>query len=514
MSASNAENTKRIAKNTLMLYVRMLFTMVVSLYTSRVILSALGVVDYGINDSVGGLVGMFSIISSSLSAAVSRFLTFELGKEDKENLKRIFSTSVLIHICLALVVFALMESIGVWFLINKMTIPQERITAAQFVFQASIISFMINLFSVPYNASIIAHEKMGAFAYIGIFQVIMNLINVSIVAYAPFQFDHLIVFSFLSVLLNIAIQIIYIVYCRTRFEECRISLVFDRHSLKSIGAFAGWNFIGASSAILRDQGGTILLNLFYGPSANAARAVAGSVNRAVSAFASNFMTAINPQITKSYASGDHEYMMSLISRSARFAFYLLLILSLPILFNTYDILDVWLKDVPNHSVLFVQLILVFTLSESLSSPLITAMLATGNIRNYQLIVGGLQLMNLPISYLLLKLGTIQEIVIVVAIILSVICLIARVIMLHGMIGLNVTAFASNVVLNVIYVCIAAISVPLILHLMLPHCWWAVIVSCVACIITSSLSVLYLGCTKIERDFILDKLVLIISKFRK
>lgn len=511
---SNEENNKRIAKNTLILYVRMLFTMIVSLYTSRVILSALGVVDYGINDSVGGLVGMFSIISGSLSAAVSRFLTFELGKGDKDNLRRIFSTSVIIHICLAFVVFALMETIGTWFLNNKMTIPYERIMAAQFVFQASIISFMINLFSVPYNASIIAHEKMGAFAFIGTFQVIMNLINISFVAYAPFRFDNLIVFSCLSVLLNLAIQIIYIIYCRARFEECKVSLVIDKYTLKSIGTFSGWNFIGASSAVLRDQGGTILLNLFYGPSANAARAVAGSVNRAVSAFASNFMTAINPQITKSYATGDNEYMMSLISRSARFAFYLLLILSLPILFNTYDILDIWLKDVPDHSVLFVQLILVFTLCESLSTPLITAMLATGNIRNYQLIVGGLQLMNLPISYLFLKMGAFQEVVLVVAIIISTLCLMARVIMLQSMIGLNARAFASNVVLNVSYVCIVALSVPLFMHIMLPHCWWAILVSCVTCIISSSISVLYLGCTKDERVFLLNKLILIISKFHR
>jgi len=497
----HSANTKRIAKNTLMLYVRMLFSMVVSLYTSRVILAALGVEDYGISDSVGGLVGMFSVISGSLSAAVSRFLTFELGRNDKDNLRRVFSTSVIIHIVLALIVFVLMETIGVWFLNNKMIIPENRVFAARFIFQASIFAFMINLLSVPYTASIIAHEKMGAFAFVGILQVLVNLMNVLFVAYAPFKFDKLIVFSCLSFALGLFLQVFYISYCRIKFDECRVLFVFDKNFLKDIGSFAGWNFIGASSAVLRDQGGAVLINLFFGPSANAARAVAGSVNRAVSSFANSFMTAINPQITKSYASGDREYMMSLICRGARFSYYLLLVLSLPILFDTYNILDLWLDDVPSHSTLYVRLILVFTLCEALSYPLITAMLATGDIMKYQFIVGGLQLLNLPISYALLKIGLFQEIILVVSISLSLICLLARLLLLRNMIDLDVRAYLTNVILNVCFVTICAVIPPCIMLYWYPNVSIMPFLCFLCSFFTASISVFFVGCSKEERLFI-------------
>ena len=328
---NQSENTKRIAKNTLMLYVRMLFGMLVSLYTSRVVLQALGVEDYGIYNVVGGFVAMFSMISTSLSSSVSRFLTFELGRGDMEQLKKVFSTSLCIHLALAGIVFLAAESVGVWFLNTQMTIPADRLYAANWVFQASLVAFMFGLFSVPYNASIVAHERMTVFAYFGILDIILRLFIILFIAYAPFHFDRLIVYSLLLVVLGISMQAVYWIYCKRHFEECHLQFRFYRDTWKAMSAFAGWTFIGCTAGLLKDQGVNILLNLFIGPVINAARAIAGSVNNALSSFAGNFMTALNPQITKSYAAGDYSYMFSLVERGSRFSYYILLIFLPPVI---------------------------------------------------------------------------------------------------------------------------------------------------------------------------------------
>ena len=376
-------NNKRIAKNTLLLYFRMLFLMLVSLYTSRVVLNALGVEDFGIYNVVGGVVAMFTMLSGSLSAAITRFITYELGTGNQENLKKIFSSAVTIQIGLAVVIILLAEAGGVWFLNVKMNIPEARMIAANWVFQFSILTFAINLISVPYNASIIAHERMSAFAYISILEAIGKLAIAYLITVSPI--DRLIFYALLMCVVALLIRLVYGYYCKKHFAECTYHFLWNKNLLKRMFGFAGWNFIGASSAVLRDQGGNVVINLFCGPAVNAARGIAFQVNTAVHGFVTNFMTALNPQITKSYASGDREYMMTLIFQGARLSFYMLLVLSLPILVNTHYILALWLKIVPEHTVLFVQLILLFGLSESISNPLITAMLATGKIRNYQII---------------------------------------------------------------------------------------------------------------------------------
>lgn len=434
--SNTTENNKRIAKNTLLLYFRMLFLMAVSLYTSRVVLNALGIEDFGIYNVVGGVVAMFSVLSGSLSAAISRFITYELGKGNQENLNKIFSSAVTIQLGLAGIIILLAETIGIWFLNVKMNIPEVRMEAANWVFQFSILTFAINLISVPYNASIIAHEKMSAFAYISILEAVGKLFIAYLITITPM--DKLIFYAILMCVVALIVRFTYGNYCKRHFNECTYHFIWDKQLLKSMFSFAGWNFIGASSAVLRDQGGNVVINLFCGPAVNAARGIAFQVNNAVNQFVGNFMTALNPQITKSYAAGDRGYMMTLIFQGARLSFYMLLLLSLPILVNTHYILALWLKIVPEHAVLFVQLILIFALSESISQPLITAMLATGKIRNYQIIVGGLQMMNLPLSYILLRLGYFPEVVIVIAICISQCCLAARLILLRGMIGLSIT----------------------------------------------------------------------------
>lgn len=510
--SNTSANNKRIAKNTLLLYVRMLFMMAVSLYTSRVILHTLGVEDFGIYNVVGGVVAMFSVISGSLSSAISRFITYELGKGDKEKLIRIFSSSVTIQIALGLIIGILAESVGIWFLNTQMTIPVSRMYAANWVFQLSILTFIINLISVPYNAAIIAHERMSAFAYISILEVISKLIIVYLLWISPI--DKLIFYAILMTTVALIIRFVYGYYCKRHFEECIYHFVFDKELLKKMFGFAGWNFIGAASAVLRDQGGNIVINLFCGPTVNAARGVAYQVNNAISGFVSNFMMALNPQITKSYASGDRAYMMTLIYQGARLSFYILLLFSLPVIINVHYILSLWLNIVPEHTTSFVQLVLIFAMSESISNPLITAMLATGNIRNYQIVVGGLQMMNLPISYFLLRNGCIPEAVLIVAICISQCCLAARLYMLRGMIGLSVREYIGKVYVNVLVVTILSAIIPFVLSFCLKETFVNFFIICVIAILCTFTVMYFVGCNKKERQFILSKIIAIKGKLKK
>lgn len=510
----HSENTKRIAKNTLMLYGRMLFSMVVSLYTSRVVLNTLGVVDYGIYGVVGGFVAMFSLISSSLSSAVSRFLTFELGRCDKDRLSKAFSTSLLIHIVLAVVVFVIAETVGVWFVNNKMTIPADRLYAANWVFQASILSFMFGLFSVPYNASIVSHERMSAFAYIGILDTTLKLLVVLFIAHCKWYFDKLIVYSLLLVAVSVSLQFIYLMYCRKHFEECRLRVSFDKEFWKEISAFAGWNFIGCAAGILKDQGSNVLLNIFVGPLINASRSIASSVTGAVAGFAGNFMAALNPQITKSYACGDLIYAHYLVERGSRFSFYILMSLTIPILLETEFVLTIWLKQYPLHSISFVRLVLSLTLIDILSQTLITLQNATGKIRTYQLVVGGILLLNFPLSYVCLKAGFAPESTYIVAIIVAIVCLISRLFFLRKSANLSMSGFLKRVVLNVAMVLACSITVPLVIHELMPYGWERFLVVGTASVIMSAISVLFVGCNRSERSFIIRKAISIKEKFRR
>lgn len=487
--------------------------MLVSLYTSRVVLNVLGVEDFGIYNVVGGVVAMFAMLSGSLSAAITRFITYELGTGNQDNLRKIFSSAVTVQIGLAVLIVLLAEAVGVWFLNVKMNIPEARVNAANWVFQFSLLTFAINLISVPYNASIIAHERMSAFAYISILEAVGKLSIAFLIIVSPM--DRLIFYALLMCVVALVVRFAYGVYCKRYFEECTYHFIFDKELLKRMFSFAGWNFIGATSGVLRDQGGNVVINLFCGPAVNAARGIAFQVNAAIHGFVTNFMTALNPQITKSYAAGERDYMMILIFQGARLSFYMLLLLSLPVIINTHYILGLWLKIVPDHSVLFVQLVLVFAMSESISNPLITAMLATGKIRDYQLIVGGLQLMNLPVSYLLLRMGMFPEVVIVVAIVISQCCLVARLLLLRGMIGLSIRRYLVKVYVNVWAVTFVACIPSLLLAAMIQmeeSILNFILLSLVA-VFCTAIAIYYIGCNKAERHFVRDRICKIINKVR-
>ena len=458
-------NAKKIAKNTILLYIRMAVLLIVGLYTSRVVLSSLGESDYGIYNVVGGVVAMFTIISGALSSAVSRFITFELGRGGKR-LSAVFRCAILVQLLLAVIVVAAGEPSGLWFIGDKMTIPPERVPAARIVLQFSLLTFVINLLSVPYNAAIIAHEKMGAFAAVGLFEGFAKLAVALLLAVSPI--DRLVWYAALMCVVAVCVRISYTIYCRKHFTECRKiwrNGVFRREDsrlLKEMFSFAGWNFIGVTAGVLKDQGGNILVNVFSpSPAVNAGRGVAMQLSGAVQGFVTNFMTAVNPQITKSYAAGDLKGMHSLMSKSAKFSYFLILFFALPLLFGMDWVLELWLKDVPEYAPIFARLLLVLVLSDSLSNPLITAQLATGDIKRYQLIVGGILLLNIPVSYILLKAGMGVEWVVVVAIALSQVSMFARLVLLRGMIGLDVKSYLKDVWFCALMVTVYACVPPLL-----------------------------------------------------
>lgn len=487
---------KRIVKNTMLLYIRMGVMMIISFFTARITLNALGVTDYGINNVVGGLVSMFSLISSSLSSSVSRFMTFGLGKGDKKELNKIFSTSINIHIILAVIVVIAIESFGIWFLENKMVIPHERLEAAHWVLQCSALMFAINLLSVPYNAAIIAHEKMGVYAYFTLFDAFSRLAIIFAIKY--YGGDKLILLATISLIPTLIKQLYYWNYSKKNFEECTYHATWDKRVFKEMFGFAGWNFIGCTAGLAKDQGVNIAINLFTNPAVNAARGIAMQIKNIIGQFISNFLVAISPQITKEYAAGNLKRMHTLIFKSTRFSYYLFLFLSLPILLEVETILYIWLGQVPEHTVLFTRLVIILSLAEIISNTLITAQNATGKIRNYQLVVGGILLMNFPISYILLKIGYIPEITVIVAIIISQVCLMARLSFLRHSVKLDITSFLKNVYCNIIMVSIVAAILPYICHLFIEGRLARLFTVGIVSIVTSGLSMYFIGCDKEER----------------
>lgn len=514
ISNNKQTNNRQIAKNAMALYFRMIVMMLIGLYTSRVIINALGVTDYGIYNVVGGFVSMFSLVSSSLVSSVSRSLTFELGTGNKEKLKRTFSTSIYVLLGLSLILILLLEVVGVWYLNNKMVIPADRLYAANWCFQLSVITFVLGLINAPYSASIISHERMDVYAYFTIMDAIFKLVICYAVIHSPI--DKLIMYGILLCFIHVVNQIIYVVFCKHHFEECRFKWIFDKTLFKSLFSFAGWNFIGCSAAVLRTQGATLLLNWAGGPVVNAANGVANSICNIVNNFVSNFTQAFNPQITKRYAAQEYESLMNLLIYGSKFSYFLLLLLVLPIAFNAKFILELWLGIVPEHTVSFVRLIIVFMLAEAVSRPIITAKNATGEIRNYQIVVGGILLLMLPLSYIGIKMGLPVEIVPFCNAATACLAVFARMYMLRGDFPCwSSRVFVTKVLLNVSFVTIVSAILPFFTYWHLEYGWHNFIITSVLSVICTCISILYIGCNEQERLMIMSKTKgMVISVYKK
>lgn len=494
---SNSTNNKRIAKNAMLLYFRMLLTMGVTLYTSRVVLEVLGIEDFGIYNVVGGVVVMFSFLNSAMSSATQRYLSFELGRGNFEEHKKIFSITVNIHFLIAFVIVLIAETLGLWFLNTKLNIPESRMIAANWVYQFSIATFFMTVISVPYNAAIISHERMNIYAYVSIFEVLAKLAVVYFIK--VLDGDKLTIYAGLLFAVATIVRAIYGFYCNRNFKECLYSWIWDRDRYKELLSYAGWNLWGNFAGVLMDQGLNMLLNIYFGPIVNAARGIAYQANAAVTSFVSNFQIALNPQIVKSYASDRKEYMQSLIFQGSRLSFYMLLILTLPIIFQTKMLLRWWLKDVPDSTVLFTQLLLINALVNSLSGTLMTAAQATGKIKVYQSVVGGILLLNVPISYILLKIGFDSYVIFYVLICISIIATFFRLLILDRLRILKLMSFLKHVIFQVTLVSlISTVVIKLFLSQIDLEGVLLFIVSSGLIIFITCVTILLLGINKDER----------------
>ena len=510
MRQDNKANNKRLAKNTIVLYVRTIILMLVSLYTSRVVLDVLGVENYGIYNVVGGAIMMFSVVSGSISNAISRFITFELGKGQSKRLNEVFVSSVNIQIGISLVVIVLGETIGLWFLNTYMNIPDGRMPAANWVLQCSLLAFVINLLSIPFNACIIAHEKMTAFAYIGIIEAILKLLIVLALPFFPQ--DKLIVYSILIVIVALIVRITYSVYCRRNFEECHYHRSLNKELIHEMAGFSGWQFLTNSCWIINTQGVNILSNLFFGVAINAARGIAHQVEGAIMQFVNNFMTALNPQIVKSYAQKEQERFFGLICRGAKFSYYLLMLIALPVIFETEFLLGIWLKTVPDYAVLFVRLSIIASMVNMLGNSCVAACMATGNIKRYTIWLSSIGVLVFPFIWLLFYLGLGPETAYVVFIIIYIAIIFVRLYVMIDLIKFPPMLFIKEVLIPIVPVTAFSIILPLMMFLfMMEDSIGRFVYMSLLCVIGSSLSIYVFGLTNEEKNYLMSILMKKVAK---
>lgn len=439
-------NNKRIAKNTIYLYVRMLFMMAVTLYTSRVILEVLGIEDYGIYNVVGGIVVLFAFINNSMVMSTQRFLNYELGRDDKHEASRVFSASLTLHWFIAVFTFLLAESVGLWFLCNHIKYPSEREFAVLVTYQFSILTTCVNIIRAPYNAAIVSHEQMGFFARISVIEAVAKLAIIYLLTISPW--DKLVSYAALIFGVVFIITLCYYLYCKKFFSICRYDYFWDKSLYKRLASFSGWSLFGGVANTAASQGLNVLMNIFFGVTINTAMAVASQVNAAAYSFVTSFQTAFSPQIVKSYAAQEREYFVGLIINASKYSYFLLFVICMPLYVYCEEVLSIWLTEVPPYAVSFCKLMLIVSLLDAIQEPLWMSVQATGKIRNYQLLMGVTILANLPISYLFLKLKYLPEIVLIIKIAITVLRLIIRVIYLNRLFSFPIIRFAREVLVKV------------------------------------------------------------------
>lgn len=507
----NKIDGNRIAKNTLLLYLRMLFQLGIALYTSRAVLNALGVIDFGIYNVVGGIIVIFSFLNNAMASSTQRFLVYHLGTNDSRKLKQIFSSAIIIHFVMAVVVVGLAEIMGLWFLQAKMIIPMERLEVAKWVFHLSVISSAITILSVPYNAAIIANERMGAFAAISIIETLLKLCVAIFISFC--NGDRLLWYAGLLLGVSVIVRTIYGVYCSKSFPEAK--LIFPRNNkllYKEMTSFAGWSLVGNLSVVGYTQGINLLLNIFFGPAINAARGIAVQVQNAVYGFVRSFQTAVNPQITKSYAIGDLKSMHLLIYRSSKLSFYLTLMLSLPIIIETPYVLSLWLNIVPDYTVAFCRLTFISCMIESISNPFMIGASATGKIKKYHLIIGSILLLIVPVSYIFLKLGFEPIIVYIIDILIQFIAQIIRLFLCRHLFSLNILFYIKDVISRIVGVAVLSVVFSLLIDSLFIEINFinAIIVAFFSFISVCVVSYV-IGLTKSERTFFNNKILKIFHR---
>ncbi len=479
--------------------------MVVGLYTSRVVLQTLGVVDYGLYNVIGGIVTMFAFINGAMVNATTRFITFYLGKKDDHMLNIVFNMASVVHLVLGLVIVLLGETIGLWFLYNKMQIPTDRMFACFCLLQFSIATTFLSILYVPYNACVIAHEKMSAFAYISIMDVFLKLAIV--ISLRWITADRLIIYGLLLSFVNVINLCIYFIYCKRHFSETRLRRIWDKPLFKNMLSFAGWGLVGNFSYVFYSQGVNILLNMFCGPAVNAARGVAVQVEGAVKQFANNVQTAINPQIIKSYAAGELDRTYSLVFASSRYCFYLLFLLSLPIMIEAEFILNLWLGEnaVPEHTVNFIRIILCIALLDAFINPLFTANLASGKLKLYQICVCSVSYVFMVITYFAIRITNVPEVVFLCLLMSTIIGVVTRIFVVRRLIQLPVKLYFKSVLLKVVIVVAESVVFPLVIHNILEMSWGRFLTSSVISVLSVAMTIYFCGISADERTWLNAKI---------
>lgn len=509
MDKTVSENNKRIAKNTILLYVRMVITMCIGLFTSRIVLQNLGVVDYGINNVVAGMVTMFTFLNSTLASGTQRFITFALGERDIDKCKRTFSTTFVVHLVMAIALSFVILIGGLWFMNGQLSIPQERMDAAYWVFYTAIITILLNITQVPYMSTIIAHENMSVYAYMTIYDAVAKLIVAFSLLFSTV--DNLKLFAILNLIISGASILIYRIYCIKKYEECTVSWQVDKKLLKSILGFSGWNVFGCAAVIMNNQGVNILLNMFFGPIVNAARGIANRLNSIVLQLVQNFQTAANPQIVKYHAAGEDDRMINLILNNARYAGLLMAFVLVPLYVEAPFVLKIWLGEVPAETVFFTRIILIQSLIQTMSRPGVMGIHAVGNMKTVNILAGGNLLLILPATWIMLKLGIDLETVLIINIIPWLIEPIIEMILLNKYIGFPIMRFYTYVYGNVLSISVISYILTLLVHRAISNEIAAFFAACSTSVIVSGCLIYYWGLNKTMRNTIKNK---IITKFKK
>jgi O-antigen/teichoic acid export membrane protein len=492
-------NTTRIAKNTLMLYFRQILIMLVSLYTVRVVLETLGAEDYGIYNVVAGVVTMFGFLSNSMAIASQRYFSFEIGREDSEQLKRIFSLSLIIYALIALIILILAETIGLWFVSNKLVILLERKNMALWVYQLAIVSFIFTIFVSPYMALIFAFEDMDIFAYVSIGEALLKLGSVFILQ--VFLWDKLLLYGLLLCLIAFIKTVVYWWICKIKYKECKFQFFWDRKLFKEFTGYTAWNFFGELSGVINNQSISILLNQFFNPAVVASRSIAFSVRNTAMSFSQNFFSAIRPQIVKKYAAGQKTEMLLLMFQGAKGAYFLMYLVVMPLIIEMPFVLSLWLGELPAYLVVFTRLVLFDVLIDSVNYPLVTAAQATGRIKLYQMVVGGISLARLPISWIILLQGAPAYSVMIVGIGITVLAAIARFIIVKKLIVFSSMQYIQNVIIPIVCVSALSIILPFVLSTILQNNFFCLCVIVTVSIVFTGISIYTVGLKSSERKMV-------------
>ncbi len=483
-----------------MLYVRMFFIMAVTLYTSRVILQVLGVEDFGIYNVVGGVVSMIGFLKGAMSAATTRFITYELGRNDLEQLRKTYCVSLMIYALICIVFVFLAETVGLWFLNAQLIIPDDRINAANWVYQFTLLSLIVEMMAQPFNAVIISHERMSFFAYISVLEVILKLLIVYILTIQPY--DNLATYGVLVFVVSLIVQTVYGLYCKRNFQECKFKIYKDSLLFKQMFFYSGWNLFGSLSALVKGQGLNILLNIFFNPAVNAARGIAFQIGNAISQFSHNFFTAVRPQIIKYYAQEDLDNMFVLIFRSSKLSFYLNLFFSVPLLIETTYIINLWLGQIPEYVVVFSRLIIIISAVEAMAHPMMTAAHATGNVALYQSTVGTMNILNLPVSYVFLVLGYSPMTVFWISLVITILCVFVRLFIVKHLINsFPVVLYIKKVLAICVLVGLLSFLFPLLVYTYMPIGFCRFVLNCVVCSLSVITIIYFLGLDKNEQTFV-------------